>query len=204
MFTGLVTDVGQVRSIERAKDEVSDTRIVIDTSYDMSTVDIGASIACAGVCLTVVDKADGWFAADVSDETLSCTSLGDWQVGALVNLERSLKLGDEMGGHIVTGHVDCVGELVVLSEVHGSCKMDISVPISFAHLLVTKGSVCVNGTSLTVNNVEDQKDHTILSINLIPHTQEVTSFKDAKVGQLVNIEFDILARYVARIQDITL
>ena len=200
MFTGLVTDVGRVRSIERD----GDTRVEIESAYDFKTIDMGASIACAGVCLTVVDKGDGWFAADVSDETLSCTSLGSWREGSAVNLERSLKLGDEMGGHIVTGHVDCVGEIAALSEVNASCKMDITVPKKFAKLLVEKGSVCVDGTSLTVNSVDDHADHSILSINLIPHTQDVTSFKNIATGDKVNLEFDILARYVARMQNIAL
>ena len=200
MFTGLVTDVGRVRSVERD----GDTRICIETAYDTATIDMGASICCAGVCLTVIDKGDGWFAADVSDETLSCTALGDWQEGTAVNLERSLKLGDEMGGHIVTGHVDCVGEVSALSEVNASCKMEIKVPLKFAKLFVAKGSVCVDGTSLTVNSVEDRAYDSLLSINLIPHTQEVTSFKNIAVGQKVNLEFDILARYVARMQNIAL
>ncbi len=200
MFTGLVTDVGRVRSIERN----GDTRVCIESTYDVESFDMGASICCAGVCLTVVDKAEGWFAVDVSDETLSCTTLGDWAEGSVVNLERSLKLGDEMGGHIVTGHVDCVGEISAMSAVKASCKMDIAVPLKFSKLLVDKGSICVDGASLTVNSVEDRAYDSLVSINLIPHTQEVTSFKDAAVGQKVNLEFDILARYVARMQNIAL
>ncbi len=200
MFTGLVTDVGRVRSVERD----GDTRICIESAYDFNTIDLGASISCAGVCLTVVDKGDSWFAADVSDETLSCTSLGDWREGTAVNLERSLKLGDEMGGHIVTGHVDCVGTIDSLAEVNASCKMDITVPQKFAKMLVDKGSVCVDGTSLTVNSVVDRAYDSLLSINLIPHTQNVTSFKDIAVGDKVNLEFDILSRYVARMQNIAL
>lgn len=200
MFTGLVTDVGRVRSIERN----GDTRVCIECTYDVESFDMGASICCAGVCLTVVDKADGWFAVDVSDETLSCTTLGGWSEGSVVNLERSLKLGDEMGGHIVTGHVDCVGEIAALSEVKASCKMDIAVPLKFSKLLVAKGSICVDGASLTVNSVDDRAYDSLVSINLIPHTQDVTSFKHAGVGQKVNLEFDILARYVARMQNIAL
>lgn len=200
MFTGLVTDVGRVRSIERN----GDTRVCIECTYDVESIDMGASICCAGVCLTVVDKADGWFAVDVSDETLSCTTLGNWSEGSVINLERSLKLGDEMGGHIVTGHVDCVGEITAMSEVKASCKMDIAVPLKFSKLLVAKGSICVDGASLTVNSVDDRAYDSLVSINLIPHTQEVTSFKHAGVGQKVNLEFDILARYVARMQNIAL
>lgn len=200
MFTGLVTDVGRVRSIERD----GDTRVSIECTYDTQSIDMGASICCAGVCLTVVDKGDGWFATDVSDETLSCTTLGGWSEGTAVNLERSLKLGDEMGGHIVTGHVDGVGEIAALSEVNASCKMDIAVPLKFAKLLVAKGSICVDGTSLTINSVDDRAYDTLVSINLIPHTQNATSFKHITVGQKVNLEFDILARYVARMQNIAL
>ena len=200
MFTGLVTDVGRVRSIERD----GDTRVCIECTYDTQSIDMGASICCAGVCLTVVDKAKGWFAVDISDETLSCTTLGDWSQDTAVNLERSLKLGDEMGGHIVTGHVDCVGEIVALSEVNASSKMDIAVPLKYAKFIVSKGSICIDGASLTINSVEDRAYDSLLSVNLIPHTQEVTSFKQATVGLKVNLEFDILARYVARMQNIAL
>jgi len=197
MFTGIITDVGQIRLVERS----GDTRVVIETAYDTSAVAMGASIACAGVCLTVVDKGEGWFAADVSDETLRCTAVGDWQAGKSINLERSLKLGDEMGGHIVTGHVDCVGVIAALTPENDSLTMDITVPKDFGHLLVAKGSAAINGTSLTVNTVQDSIEGTTLSINLIPHTQSVTSFHTVSLGERVNVEFDILARYVARLQD---
>lgn len=197
MFTGIVTDVGTVRSIERT----GDTRVEFETQYTMSNVSLGASIACEGVCLTVVTKGENWFSADVSDETLFCTTLGEWVVGSKVNLERSLKLGDEMGGHIVTGHVDCVGTVTSLNPENDSVQMTISVPSDFGHLLVAKGSVTVNGASLTVNTVKDAADITEFSINLIPHTQSVTSFADIAEGQSVNIEFDILARYVARLSE---
>ena len=198
MFTGLVTDVGRVRSIERSKDSASDTRISINSSYDMSTVDIGASICCAGVCLTVVDKADGWFAADVSDETLSCTSLADWEVDALVNLERSLKLGDEMGGHVVSGHVDGLGKIVSVEHVgDGNRQMWIEAPESGLHWLAHKGSVAVDGVSLTVNEVKGS----MFSIMLIPHTLEITTLGERKKGDAVNIEFDLIAKYVERMME---
>ncbi|WCL52994.1 riboflavin synthase [Gimibacter soli] len=197
MFTGIVTDVGAVKALEKR----GDLRVVIGTGYDLSDVAIGASIACGGVCLTVVDKGDDWFAADVSDETLRVTALRDWQVGSLINLERSLKLGDELGGHIVTGHVDCVGAIVRFETVGGSIAMDIEVPARWGRYVAEKGSVAINGTSLTVNKVTDTADGTVIAINLIPHTQEVTSFRTAKTGDRVNVEFDILARYVARLTE---
>ncbi|MCJ9430398.1 riboflavin synthase [Kordiimonas marina] len=196
MFTGIVTDVGRVRAVEGDADK----RVTIETAYDMGRVEIGASIACEGVCLTVVDKGDGWFAADVSAETLKVTNLGDWKVGSLVNLERSLKLGDEMGGHIVTGHVDCVGTIARFETLGESIVMDVAVPASLGTFVAQKGSVAVNGASLTVNSVADEGDITRFSINLIPHTQAVTSFRASKEGDRVNVEFDILARYVARLQ----
>ena len=197
MFTGIVTDVGTVRSM----DGDGDIRVAIDTSYETSSIDIGASIACSGVCLTVVDKGDGWFSADVSRETLSVTSLADWKEGALVNLERSLKVGDELGGHIVTGHVDCVGTVDTWSPVDDSMLLEVKVPKKFAHLVAQKGSVSIDGASLTVNRVEDLEDGARFSINIIPHTQEVTNFRALKQGARVNVEFDILARYVSRLQD---
>jgi len=197
MFTGIVTDVGAVKALEKR----GDLRVVLSTAYDMSEVAIGASIACGGVCLTVVDKGDGWFAADVSDETLRVTALGDWQEGSLVNLERSLKVGDELGGHIVTGHVDCVGMISRLEPVGGSIAMDVRVPANWGRYVAAKGSVAINGTSLTVNQVTDTDEGTVIAINLIPHTQEVTSFRTAKAGDRVNVEFDILARYVARLTE---
>ncbi|WP_417451712.1 riboflavin synthase [Kordiimonas sp.] len=197
MFTGIVTDVGRVAATEGA----SDVQVTINTGYDMSRVDIGASIACAGVCLTVVDKDTGWFKADVSAETLKVTNLGDWREGSEINLERSLKLGDELGGHIVTGHVDCVGEIVRFEEQGESVVMDIAVPHAHGGHVAQKGSVTIDGASLTVNEVADQGDITRFSINLIPHTQAVTSFRNSKRGDRVNVEFDILARYVARLQD---
>lgn len=197
MFTGIVTDVGRVRSVEGD----TDRRFVLETAYDMSTVEIGASIACEGVCLTVVDKSDGWFAVDVSAASLKVTNLSGWAAGTEINLERSLKLGDELGGHIVTGHVDCLGDITHFSEVGGSIDLRISIDNGHRHLIAPKGSITVNGVSLTVNAVEDHADRCEVFINLIPHTQAVTSFRNSKAGDAVNIEFDILARYVARLQN---
>lgn len=197
MFTGIITDVGKVRSTEKN----GDMRAVIETSYDMTSVDIGASIACSGVCLTVIEKGDGWFAADISDETLRVTNLGDWQAGTLVNLERSLSVGDELGGHIVTGHVDCLGKIVRFENVGDSIAMDIEIDGDNGKYVAAKGSAAIDGTSLTVNMVTDTDDKTVMSINLIPHTQSVTSFKTSSLGDDVNVEFDILARYVARLNE---
>lgn len=197
MFTGIVTDVGEVTSVSGD----SDLRFVISTGFDLKTVDIGASIACGGVCLTVVEKTTDSFSVDVSQETLRVTGLGTWEKGSQINLERSLKLGDELGGHIVTGHVDCLGQITKFDDIGQSIRMDIAIPANYRHLIAPKGSVCVDGASLTVNTVEDDDDKTHFSINLIPHTQAVTSFRNSKAGDAVNIEFDILARYVARLQD---
>lgn len=197
MFTGIVTDVGTVRSIEGE----GDVRIALNTTYDTSSVDIGASIACAGVCLTVVDKGEGWFSADVSRETLGVTNLSAWKEGTLVNLERSLKVGDELGGHIVTGHVDCIGEVTRFDGVDDSILLEVSVPSDLGKFVAQKGSVSINGTSLTVNQVSDVEERTKFTINLIPHTQEVTSFRQTSVGDMVNVEFDIMARYVSRLQE---
>lgn len=201
MFTGLVTDVGQVRS----REDLGDVRLVLGTGYDVSKIDTGASIACNGICLTVVDKGrddkGNWFAVDASQETCRVTNLGDWQVGTAVNFEKSLRLGDEMGGHIVSGHVDTKGKLVGLEGVGDSVRMDIAVPAEFGHLLAAKGSVAVDGISLTVNTVEDTETETIFSLNIIPHTQEVTSLRSVTLGQDMNIEFDLLARYTARLRE---
>lgn len=197
MFTGIVTDVGSVQSVEGK----GDVRLTLSTIYDTASFDIGASIACSGVCLTVVSKGDGFFAADVSGETLRVTNLGSWEKGTEVNLERSLKVGDELGGHIVTGHVDCVGEIVTFESVNESILLQVMVPSDLGHNVAKKGSITINGVSLTVNDVEDLSEGTKVSINVIPHTQDVTSFRQSKVSDQVNVEFDILARYVARLQD---
>lgn len=196
MFTGIVTDIGKVVAVAGDADKV----FTLQTAYDLASVDIGASIACSGVCLTVVDKAADRFSVDVSQETLRVTNLGNWANGTEINLERSLRIGDELGGHIVTGHVDCVGIITRFDQVDESVAMHIQVPEDFKHLVAQKGSVTVDGASLTVNTVVDNDSGAEFSINLIPHTQAVTSFRNSKCGDKVNVEFDILARYVARLQ----
>lgn len=196
MFTGIITDVGRIRSIEGDEDK----QFIFETNYDLSSVDIGASIACNGVCLTVVDKGTGYFGADVSAETIGVTTAGSWKNDSEINLERSLKLGDELGGHIVTGHVDCVGKISRFDQVGDSIALNIIVPAQHKHLIAEKGSITVNGASLTVNAVKDTVDNCEFSINLIPHTQAVTSFRSSQLGDAVNIEFDVLARYVSRLK----
>jgi riboflavin synthase len=194
MFTGIVSDVGQVRHIEQQ----GDTHLVIATHYDVSTVEIGASIACSGVCLTVVDKgtaADRWFAVTASGETLSKTMLGSWKAGDPVNLERAMRVGDELGGHIVTGHVDGVAELVRLAPEGESIRMTFAAPVSLARFIAAKGSVALDGISLTVNEVDGAR----FGINVIPHTQQVTTIGRLKPGMKVNLEVDLMARYVARL-----
>lgn len=193
MFTGIITDIGEVRRVEPR----GDIRARIGTSYDMAGVDMGASIACDGVCLTVVDKGADWFAVDISAETVSKTNLGNWGEGKRVNLERALKVGDELGGHIVSGHVDGLSEVVALQDEGGSSRITLRAPEGLARFIAPKGSVALNGASLTVNEVEGRD----FGINIIPHTQEVTTWGDVAVGDLVNLEIDTLARYVARIRD---
>lgn len=197
MFTGIITDIGTIASVEQR----GDTRVVIRTAYDTVAIDLGASIACSGVCLTVVDKAAGWFAVDASAETLRRTAQGHWAVGHRLNLERAMKLGDELGGHIVTGHVDGIAEIVGITPDGDSKRIDISLPSTLAPYVAAKGSVTVDGVSLTVNEVADQPDgSTIFAINLIPHTQSVTTLGALAVGQSVNIEIDVLARYLFRME----
>jgi len=197
MFTGIVTDVGEVRSVEKR----GDTRVVIATRYDTGTIDIGASIACSGVCLTVVDKGEDWFAVDVSGETLSRSALGQWKAGSPVNLERSLRVGDELGGHIVTGHVDGVAHIVEKRREGDSYRFRFRVDRNLSRFLTEKGSVALDGVSLTVNEVEDGADATVFGINIIPHTRQHTTFGSAEEGQQVNLEVDVLARYVARLEE---
>ncbi|MEX6723090.1 riboflavin synthase [Parapedomonas caeni] len=198
MFTGIITDVGAVRAIEHR----GDTRMVIATAYDLSRVEIGASIACSGACLTVVDKGDDWFAVDVSAETLTKTNLSDWQVGSAVNLERALKIGDELGGHIVTGHVDAVGTIADITPEGDSRRFSFAAPRALAGFIAPKGSITINGTSLTVNAVTDSAEAVTFGVNIIPHTQQCTTFGTAKVGDRVNLEIDVLARYVARLKEV--
>lgn len=191
MFTGIITDLGSVRGI--AKD--GDTRFEIQTHYDMATVDIGASIACSGVCLTVIETGPDWFAVQASAETLSKSTLGTWTVGSRLNLERALKVGDELGGHIVSGHVDGVGHVVSVRDEGESKRFTFRVPEALKAFMAPKGSVSVDGVSLTVNEVEGDT----FGVNIIPHTQQVTLFGGYVAGTPVNLEIDMLARYVARL-----
>lgn len=198
MFTGIVTDIGTIESVENR----GDRRVRIATAYDTATVDLGASIACSGVCLTVVDKGPGWFAVDVSGETVSRTA-DQWGTGRALNLERALKLGDELGGHIVTGHVDGIGQVVSIAPEGESKKIVVSVPAALAPFIAPKGSVTIDGVSLTVNEVADQADGTAqFAINLIPHTQSVTTLGGLAEDQTVNIEIDVLARYLQRMEQL--
>jgi len=197
MFTGIITDVGTIESVEAR----GDTRAVIRTAYDTATVDLGASIACSGVCLTVVDKGPNWFAVDVSGETISRTARNQWSAGRKLNLERAMKLGDELGGHIVTGHVDDIASVIGICPEGDSKRIGFSVPAELAPFIAPKGSITIDGVSLTVNQVEDQADGTThFSINLIPHTQAVTTLGELAQGQAVNIEIDVLARYLQRME----
>ena len=201
MFTGIITDIGTVRS----REDRGDTRLVIATAYDTGTIDLGASIACSGACLTVVDKgadADShWFAIDASGETLARTAPGMWDQGRRLNLERALKIGDELGGHIVTGHVDDIGRIVSVIPVGDSVTVTVAAPASLAPHIAAKGSITVDGVSLTVNEVTDQPNgEAHFTLNIIPHTQEMTTLNEAAAGRPVNLEIDILARYLARMQ----
>jgi len=193
MFTGIITDMGEVLST----DARGDTRARIGTGYDMATVDIGASIACDGVCLTVVDKGGDWFEVDISAETQSKTNLGDWRTGRSVNLERALRVGDELGGHIVAGHVDGLARVIAMEDVGGSTRVTLRAPDDLARFIAPKGSVALNGTSLTVNDVEGCD----FGVNIIPHTREVTTWGRVAAGDAVNLEVDTLARYVARLRE---
>ena len=195
MFTGIITDIGRVSAVEAR----GDMRERIETAYDMDRVDIGASIACDGICLTVVDKGPGWFAVDVSAETLDRTNIGarGWTPGQRLNLERALRVGDELGGHIVSGHVDGVARIVDVRPEGDSLRLTLEAPADLARFIAPKGSVALNGTSLTVNEVEGRR----FGVNLIPHTQAVTTWGQARAGDAVNLEIDTLARYVARLAE---
>ncbi|MGK2739590.1 riboflavin synthase [Tepidicaulis sp. LMO-SS28] len=196
MFTGIVTDMGRIRSIEKK----GDTRLVIETAYDAATIDLGASISCDGCCLTVIERGkDGdqnWFAVEASQETLDCTALGNWKEGTRINLERALKVGDELGGHIVSGHVDGVGRIADIRPEGDSMRFTFEAPDDLKKFIAEKGSVTLNGTSLTVNEVQGNR----FGVNIIPHTQAVTTWGAAKAGDAVNLEIDMLARYVARLR----
>lgn len=199
MFTGIITDLGRVEAIVPAGEEGGrDSRFRIATAYDLLGVELGASIACSGCCLTVVEKGANSFDVDVSGETLDKTNLGDWQVGDAVNLERSLKVGDELGGHLVYGHVDGVAEIVASRPEGGSVRWRFRAPEELARYIAPKGSVALDGVSLTVNEVEGRE----FGVNIIPHTATVTRFGHYRVGDRVNLEIDVLARYVARLREV--
>lgn len=202
MFTGIITDIGTINSTEQR----GDLRAVIACGYDMAGVDIGASIACSGVCLTVVEKGADWFAVDISGETVSCTADGQWTPGRKLNLERALKVGDELGGHIVTGHVDGVGDVTLWQADGGSHRLEIVVPPAIAAFVAAKGSVTIDGVSLTVNSVSDSdEDHsgkTSIGLNIIPHTAAMTTLGGLTAGDSVNLEIDVLARYLKRMEDL--
>ncbi|WP_170324484.1 riboflavin synthase [Ruegeria arenilitoris] len=195
MFTGIVTDVGTVTEL----DQQGDLRARIKTDYDTAGIDIGASIASDGVCLTVIALGDDWYDVQISAETVSKTNLDNWTVGKRVNLERALKVGDELGGHIVSGHVDGVAEVVAVQDEGDSTRVTLRAPKELARFIAPKGSVALNGTSLTVNDV----DGCDFGINFIPHTKEVTTWGDVSVGDKVNLEIDTLARYVARLAEMS-
>jgi riboflavin synthase len=197
MFTGIVTERGTIRSVTDRPG--ADRRVEIGTEAELDSVAIGASIACSGVCLTVVGKGPGMFAVDVSAETIARTAAGMWNEGATLNLERSLKVGDELGGHIVTGHVDGVGRLVSAAPVAGSLALEILAPAELGRMLAPKGSIAVDGVSLTVNSVADEPEGTRFSLNIIPHTAAATTLGQLKPGHEVNLEMDILARYLDRL-----
>ena len=190
MFTGIISDLGELRAIDGDKDK----RLVIATAYATESIAIGASVACSGVCLTMVEKNGDWLAFDVSAETLACTTLGEWKVGDPVNLERPLTLGDELGGHMVLCHVDGVARVEASKSVGDSRRLSISAPEALAGFIAAKGSVALDGVSLTVNQVEN----TVFEVNIIPHTLAVTTLGGLTAGDRVNLEIDILARYVAR------
>jgi riboflavin synthase len=192
MFSGIIKAIGTVRDIQHTDDKNSDTRFVIKTPWDMTAFDIGASICCSGCCLTITQKWDHSFAVDVSNESLSLTTLKDWRIGTLINLEPSLRVGDEMGGHVVTGHVDAVAEIVSISPERGSHRLLIRIPDAYTKYISTKGSVALDGISLTINDVQGS----MLGVNIIPHTWAVTTLGQKKVGDKLNFEVDPMARTI--------
>jgi len=194
MFTGIVTDIGRVRKVEPT---ARDRRYEIETTWETSGIELGASISHAGCCLTVTETGPGWFAVEVSDETLSKTTLGEWKPGDRVNLERAAKLGDELGGHIVSGHVDGLGRVLSVTPEGGSHRIDIEAPAPLHRFIAPKGSITVDGVSLTVNAVDGRT----FGVNIIPHTWEATTLGVLKAGDAVNLEIDMLARYLARWQE---
>jgi len=200
MFTGIVSDVGQVREVGGAG-AGADTRLVIATAYDTVGLPIGASVACSGCCLTVVERGTGWFAVEASAETLACTTLGTWKIGAAINLERALRAGDEFGGHLVSGHVDGVGTVAGCRPEGGSLRLDFEVSRALGRFIASKGSVTVDGVSLTVNEVGDHGTVTRFGVNIVPHTQQVTTLGRLRTADRVNVEVDLMARYVSRLNE---
>ncbi|MDP3405835.1 MAG: riboflavin synthase [Brevundimonas sp.] len=194
MFTGIITDIGRVRSVAQT---ARDRRYEVETRWDVSGIDLGASISHSGCCLTVVEKGEGWFAVEVSGETLDKTTLGRWAAGTPVNLERATKVGDELGGHIVSGHVDGLGTVIAITPEGGSHRITIEAPAPLHRFIAAKGSITVDGVSLTVNTVEGQR----FGLNIIPHTWDATTLGRLQVGDAVNLEIDMLARYLARWQE---
>ena len=194
MFTGIITDIGRVRSVAQTD---RDRRYEIATAWDVASIDLGASISHAGVCLTVVEKSEGWFAVEVSGETLDKTTLGAWSAGTPVNLERATKVGDELGGHIVSGHVDGLGQVVSITPEGGSHRIVIEAPEPLHRFIAAKGSITVDGVSLTVNSVDGRR----FGLNIIPHTWDATTLGTLKAGDALNLEIDMLARYLARWQE---
>ena len=203
MFTGIVTAIGTITNVE----DRGDTRVVVACPWDPAGIDIGASIACSGVCLTVVEKGgkqgDAWFAVDVSDETVARTAQDQWRADRRLNLEPALRLGDELGGHLVTGHVDSVGRVALVEDIGGSTRLEILAGPDIAPFVAEKGSITVDGVSLTVNDIEDEANGDVrFALNIIPHTGEVTTLGDLSEGDAVNLEIDVLARYLKRMQSL--
>ena len=198
MFTGIITDVGRIAAVEQR----GDLRLRIACGYDLATLDLGASIACSGVCLTAVDKGEDWFAVDLSEETVRRTAPGLWREGNRLNLERSLRLGDELGGHIVTGHVDAVAEVEAAAEVGGSLRVSVIAPQALEGYVAPKGSIALDGVSLTVNEVEPISEAVRFTVNIIPHTAEQTTLADLAPGRALNVEIDVLARYIGRMLEL--
>ncbi len=191
MFTGIITDVGEVRSVEQK----GDFRVEINTRYDTSEIDLGASISCSGACLTVIGKGQNWFAIEASSETVDRTTIGDWSVGTKVNTERALKLGEELGGHIVSGHIDGIAKIISTEPEGDSIRFEFEIPGNLKCFISEKGSVALDGVSLTVNNVSGNR----FEVNIISHTQTNTTFSQRSVGDKINLEIDMLARYVSRL-----
>jgi len=196
MFTGIITDLGRVREIRQTTDG-DDRRILIETAYDTAGIALGASIACAGPCLTVVETGPNWFAVDVSGETMARTTIGGWQAGSRINLERALSIGDELGGHLVTGHIDGVGQLQARRDDGESVRMEFAAPAGLMKFIAGKGSISIDGVSLTVNEVGPDS----FGVNIIPHTLSLTTLGEMAPGAAVNLEIDLLARYVARLTE---